>query len=71
MVVSSAKSEVAVLSDLFQGNIDSGFYAMLKRSGESCAEQSVSFEGWNSIGGEVHVVQSQVDSGNHDGVSNQ
>jgi hypothetical protein len=45
MVASSAKSEVAVLPDLFQGNIDSGFYAMLKRIGESCAEQSVSFEG--------------------------
>jgi hypothetical protein len=45
MVTSSAKSEVAVLTDLFQSNIDSGFYAMLKRIGESCAEQSVSFEG--------------------------
>jgi hypothetical protein len=45
MVASSAKSEVAVLLDLFQGNIDSGFYAVLKRIGESCAEQSVSFEG--------------------------
>ena len=44
-VASSAKSEVAVLPDLFQGNIDSGFYAVLKRIGESCAEQSVSFEG--------------------------
>jgi hypothetical protein len=45
MVASSAKSGVAVLSDLFQGNIDSGFYAMLKRIGESCAEQYVSLEG--------------------------
>jgi hypothetical protein len=45
MVASSARSEVAALPDLFQGDIDSGFYAVLKRIGESCAEQSVSFEG--------------------------
>lgn len=45
MVASSAKSEVAVLSNLFQGNIDSGFYAVLKRIGESCAKQYVSLEG--------------------------
>lgn len=69
MVASSAKSEVAVLPDLFQGNIDSGFYAMLKRIGESCAAESVSLK--VQSGGEVHVVQSQVDSGNHDGVRNQ
>ena len=43
-IASSAKSEVAVVPDLFKRNIDSGFYAMLKRIGESCAEQSVSFE---------------------------